>query len=157
MSYSDSNIHLALFKETKTDLEKMIVIYASEKRLFLGEMFTFNVIGWSHFVSCPSLLYNEIVSGIEIPNLDMYSFDLIGDKKIEDVSFDIPTHKVKIEMWVTDLKDNPPNASEEILCHVFPNTAYTALIIKENSYETIHSYPEFNRNLYTRTTFTKKN
>ncbi|MEK7460483.1 MAG: hypothetical protein AAB628_02960 [Patescibacteria group bacterium] len=156
MKYEDSSIHLAVFKEENAGLEASLVVYAEEKRLFLGEMFTFNVIGWSHYISCPALSYHEIISGITIPNLDMLSFDLLEKNPPQKISFETPTHTAIIDVWLTTFHDDPMNTENANLCHVFPNNACTAITVNETSYETIHSYPEFNKNLYTRTTFTPK-
>lgn len=148
---------MAVFKSENADLEASLVVFAEKKTLFLGEMFTFQVIGWSHYITCPTLAYHEIISGIAIPNLDMLSFDLLDKNPPQKISFETPTHTVSIEIKLTMYENDPVDTKKATLWHIFPNNACTAITINETSYETIHAYPEFNRNVYSHTTFIKKN
>jgi len=150
-----SKVYFSVFAEDNASIEKKIKVFKSENKLFLGEPFSFKIIGWSHFITAPSIGYNELFASMDVTSGSTFTFDMNIDIRKEVASFEIKDYLINTEIWVESYKKEI-NKKEYDLFYEFPNKAYTGIRILKSSYETIHAYPEFDKNIYTRTIFRSK-
>jgi len=150
-----SKLYFSVFAEEDPVLEKKIAVFVEREQKFLGVPVSFKIIGWSHFISSQALEYNEVFSSIDVVSGSTFVFDMKREVREETARFETEKYFVSTELWVGDYLEDV-NSDAYDLFHVFPNSAYTGISIKEHSYETVHAYPEFGKNVYTRTNFARK-
>lgn len=126
-------------------------IYAKTETEFIGQNFVFNIIGSSHYIYCKDIPYYEISSCKSVKASSVCSIKLTTDINLQFTfeSADI-TSKIKAKSYSIDKFDKEKKYD---LKYKFAEDAYTAIDLRDTSYITWHTYPEFNLALLTETTF----
>lgn len=134
------------------DLDDM-TIYESIETGFLGHDFVFNIIGSSHYINCPALNYHETSSCDTMRNGEIHSYRLT---KSIDAHFTFKNNNVEVRVHVDSRPlETFPDGKDFDVFYEFEENAITSLQINQESYETYHTYPEYDLNLYTQTEFIK--
>lgn len=133
-------------------------VFESETLQFCGVDFTFNIIGYSHYIEAPGIDYYELCS-CRHPAEDgdpeaQFTFPLDTGTSL---NLGAALGEVDVE---TKVETGPlamfPEDDDFDLVHEFSDDAYTTikLLPDENAYETYHTYPEIDLTVYTRNTLT---
>ncbi len=145
-------LHLSLFTNKDAEIQKDFKVFAQEEVTFLSESFQFRVIGESHFISCDALAYHEIFSSVSGYTEEVVEFNLDTVSTHTTPVFSLGKYSVTIEVSVVEDSVDDPSTTPYIL-YTFPNGAYTSITIGETFYTTMHKYPEYNKVVHTKTTF----
>lgn len=129
-----------------------IEVKDSADLMFLGEPFTFQIIGYSHYIKSEEMGFHEIASCKE-PEDDGYERVPLDVGVVEREDFDLGG-KLVGETVVEGLHiDEFPSARDFDLRYRFGEDAYTTINIGDTGYETYHTYPEHSLALFSRTEF----
>ena len=135
-------------------------VFDSLRTRFLGTTFTFRVIGSSHYISAPAYDFHELSScePVAAEAVETIRLDSPQDSDREcnetPTSLGYETEHLRCQTIIErrPLSAFPADASFD-LAYWFEEDAATTVTIQSNSYETYHTYPEFDLALYTRTIF----
>ncbi len=148
----DEHIHLSLFTNSIETPTVNTKIFQSATARISGHEFTFRIIGLSHFISCRSLQFDEVLTCIPIGDESKRCIiNIQSNAGIKTFTTNTKTHIIETRIW-TKKHDTKRRKEFTNISHVFDGDAYTGITIKKNSYETIHTYPEFDKDVFTRTT-----
>ncbi|MDY7080861.1 MAG: hypothetical protein SXQ77_00270 [Halobacteria archaeon] len=131
-------------------------VYETLETEFAGSEFVFNIIGSSHYVHSADCGFYEVTSckqvdgeGIEVHTLD------IANRVDADAEFEYDNgSEFRTEVSTYGLekyRDVVESGGDFDLRHVFDEKAETAIDIGDTSYETYHTYPEYDLTVYTKT------
>lgn len=119
------------------------------KKEILGKLFIFRIIGSSHYITTEEGSFSEIFSCIDFGSKNFFLLNnLVKELNFENDFFRVNT--------LITIKKNMPLKTNFHLYHRFSKNAFTGIKINENSYETIHTYPEFNIVVITKSIFKRK-
>ncbi|WP_254521977.1 DUF2617 family protein [Natrinema caseinilyticum] len=139
-------------------------VFDSLTRQFLGTAFTFRIIGSSHYVSAPDYGFYELSTCEPAPSGGNGGtvVPLEPDRPSRRLAFETDALRCVTVVEHRPLAAFPPDRCEAgwsdfDLAYAFDGDpeAVTTIEIGEDSYETYHTYPEFDLALYTRTAFTR--
>jgi hypothetical protein len=141
-----------------------------EHRQFFGTEFTFTVIGDSHYIGAPALDFHELLSCKPIQAGRVKTVPLQSERQASGVSpqsgsvdsSDTHTerHRFGSVGVTTQIKTEPlsefPGPQRFDIAYQFGPAAYTTINCRStDSYETYHTYPEYDCALYTKNEFTE--
>lgn len=134
-------------------------VFDSRTRTFLGAEFTFRIIGSSHYVSAPAYDFYELSACSPAPTADQdgTTIPLEPDRPSRRLAFETDALRCETVVDHRPLSAFPRDRVEaDDLAYTFGGNpdAVTTIEIGEDGYETVHTYPEFDLALYTRTDFT---
>ena len=126
-------------------------IFDSVETTLLGEPFSVNVIGSSHFVYSEPLGFYEVCSCETIDDGNVHTLKLSTDMAGE-FAFEADGVACTVEVWADDLAAYPADRTFD-LAYEFSPDAYTAIAVDDDDpgYETYHTYPEHDLTVHTRT------
>jgi hypothetical protein len=131
----------------------MFDVKETVKQEFFDVMFTFRVIGDSHYIEAPEIGVYELFSCKPIPDETAVTVELTTGRT-KHVTHDVDGVNIS-----TDIVGKPLAAFSEgdeyDVKYKFGTDAFTTIkCVSENTYNTYHTYPEYNLALYTENTFT---
>lgn len=145
------------FTEEKPELHDTTIqntIYTSKTVEFFGQTFVFNIIGSSHYIYCKDIPYYEISSCKSVNASNVHSIELTKDFSLQ-FTFESPKIQAETQLKTYDLSEFDTTKTYDLI-YKFAEDAYTAIDIRDTSYVTWHTYPEFNLALFTETNFLSK-
>jgi len=126
-------------------------IYSKTEEEFIGHDFVFNIIGSSHYIYCSDIPYYEISSCKPVKASSVYSIKINTNI---DLQFTFESRDIKTETTVKSYSlDRFVKSKDYDLKYKFGEDAYTTIDLREQSYITWHTYPEFDLALFTETDF----
>lgn len=120
----------------------------------LGHAATFVVIGESHYIGCRRLGFHELCSCRPLPAEPMHSVSLTSTGQ-QTFAFENEWLSASTTLEARPLADRPDEQATDVAYRFGPD-AWTMIVVDTESYETYHSYPEYERTLYTRTRLTER-
>ena len=144
-------LHLAYF-DSRPDLSMFDVKQTVEK-VFFDVAFTFRVIGDSHYIEAPEIGVYELLSCKPIPNETTTTVELTTGET-EHIARDVGDVHVGVDVIGKPLSVFAKDDDYDVK-HQFGSDAFTTIkCVTESTYNTCHTYPEYNLALYTENTFT---
>lgn len=126
-------------------------IYSKTEAEFIGHDFVFNIIGSSHYIYCNDISYHEISSCKPVNASSVYSIKINTNINLQ-LTFE--TRNIKTQTNVKSYSlDRFVESKDYDLKYKFSEDAYTTIDLREQSYITWHTYPEFDLALFTETDF----
>ncbi len=134
--------------DTPPDIDDMVV-YASMTTDLFGTSVSCNIIGSSHHIAAPELDYYETSS---CKSMVTDVLDVVELSTQTETTFSVTVGELDAEIRVVSrpLATFTPTATYDLF-YRFEEDAYTAINITDTGYETYHTYPEYDLNLYTHT------
>lgn len=139
------------YPTSQPDLSKFN-IKTQEKHKFLDTSFTFTVIGSSHCITADSIGFYEILScePIDVDVLRTIPLDTLTQ---EQTQYKINDTKLTVSIEGKPLSSFPDPTTQDISYQFAENAFTTINLINDHTYETYHTYPEYNLALYSKNTF----
>lgn len=147
-------LHLAYF-DSQPDIAAFDVKDVFNREFF-GVDFVFRVIGDSHYIEAPEIEYYELFSCKPIQDEAAVTVDLtVGER--ERVVHTNDSVSVKTNIIGKPLTAFDKNNVFDVK-YRFETDAFTTIkCVSENTYNTYHTYPEYNLALHTENTLTNTN
>lgn len=154
---NDQILHF-VFSQSPPGLDQMEV-FDTDMLEFEGSEFYFKVIGYSHYIIAPDIDYYELCSCRPPTTVgENARTEEIPLSKPQEYTFTVTTEAVKVDVTVeTGPLSMFPAGENYDLKHEFGTDAYTTIAIdqEEGTYETYHTYPEFDLTIYTKNQFSQ--
>lgn len=148
------NFYFSVLKEDAHDLKDKVKVFSTKEVVFLGEKFRFSVIGLSHCVSSGNYEYCELSSCLDLGISNTSKYCLMSEVGKKEIRYCNARLRANISIIFYNIKEiNISNLRNSDLFYEFDNEALTAIKINDNNYETYHSYPEFDKVVYSKTEF----
>ena len=141
-----------------------------EQRRFFGTEFTFTVIGDSHYIGAPELDFHELLSCKPIQKGRVTTVPLQSESHattespqtafVDHQDTYTEQHRFGSVSVTTKIKNEPlsafPGPQQFDIAYQFGPEAYTTIsCLSVDTYETYHTYPEYDCALYSKNTFSK--
>jgi hypothetical protein len=129
-----------------------IKVFDTLDTTFVGEPFTFDVIGSSHYIHSGTCGFYELCScnSMEDDEFHVCTVDF-NEKTSRELAYSTDSGlECRTTIDVRPLRETPGEESSD-LYHEFAEGAYTAILIGEDRYDTFHTYPEHDIVVQTRT------
>lgn len=151
---TDTELHLAYLSSAAD--QSQFDVKVEETCEFSGTEFYFHIIGDSHYIMCPALDFYELFSCHPIDEEFVETISIVDANEATEHHVRYMTDAVTVETTVEiqPLSAFPAPDTFDIT-YQFAERAYTTIsCLSETTYETYHTYPEFETAVHTQNTLT---
>tara|TARA_Y100000310_G_C20477842_1_gene713277 strand:- start:383 stop:862 length:480 start_codon:yes stop_codon:yes gene_type:complete len=142
------------------EVENKVIVYESSENLIFGKRFVFRIIGGSHFISSKDCNYGELYSCVPFDdeNMELLNLNILNVKKIiEKKIVKFENEFLSCENNISVLKLSECDVRKDFdLFYEFDEGAFTGININDEGYKTVHTYPEYDRIVFTGSNFVMK-